>query len=541
MYSSRLLENLGGEASDHQIVSLVKYDRYDIRQDFLVKLQKVNLADIRDIVEIKSVVMVATIKVIKRDNKWYYLACGSCNGIVDEKTVDKKDNDFGELKKQVVFVCSNKEYGKVTNVRYKVASKFLNRTAEEFIREMRKYVYPVATFTDDGSIIEELEAIESTEQRSMSGPREPSSFGYAEDSNDTLPLKRSVEVIDVEDISDLLFDFGICCYAELDLNSLLLGRPPLNDISEDIQVLPKRRGRPPLNDISEYALVLPKRRATTSTTLPQNYASQEYLDHGDPTVTCGACGAVLLTMMEYMDYLIQERPNQFSLIHHARRLFQQFLVDIFTMIENEMLYLHRSKQKVLRCESYQNLANHIDKEDRPDMLCKLFKIKLDHLVKSLKENKIFRKVEAAVYTIEFQKHRLPHSHICIFMYLDDKIRNNERIDDFISAEIPDEEADPQLYKFMSDHMMHGPYEPDNPSCPCTIQGKCTKRFPKKYSERTSTDSDGYPVYKRRDDGQQHVVNEADTDITDAIDKPSVASLKFLGWMECNKTNDLEKL
>ncbi|GKD72870.1 putative DNA helicase Pif1-like protein, partial [Tanacetum coccineum] len=261
-----------------------------------------------------------------------------------------------------------------------------------------------------------------------------------------------------------------------------------------------------------------------------------------------------------------------------------------------------------------------------------------------------------VYTIEFQKHGLPHSHICIFIHPDDKILNNERIDDFISAEIPDEEADPQLYKLVSDHMMHGPCGPDNPSCPCTIKGKCTKKFPKTYSERTSTDSDGYPVYKRRDDGkfveksgvklnnrfvvgynsfllkkyqahinveycnqagsikylfkyinkgpdrvtaictdnnqtenandeevvdeikdyydcrylsaceacwrilgneihyrfpaverlpfhlpgQQQVVYEADDDISDAINKPSVASLKFLGWMECNKTNDLAK-
>ncbi|GKC26564.1 nucleic acid-binding, OB-fold, replication protein A, OB domain protein [Tanacetum coccineum] len=231
-FKKTLLENLGGEASDHQIVPLVKYDRYDVRQDFLVKLQKVNLADIRDIAEIKSVVVVATIKVIERDNKWYYLACGSCNRIVDEKTVDKKDSDSGELKKQVVFVCSNKECGEVTNVRYnykiqirvldksgsvsltlfdRVASKLLNRTAEEFIREMRKngdmdhfpehfnillgctyafkvditkycldnhkFVYPVATFTDDGSIIEELEAMQSTEEQLPSNSEQPlSSF-----------------------------------------------------------------------------------------------------------------------------------------------------------------------------------------------------------------------------------------------------------------------------------------------------------------------------------------------------------------------------
>ncbi|KAL7609621.1 uncharacterized protein LOC111881040 [Lactuca sativa] len=42
-------------------------------------------------------------------------------------------------------------------------------------------------------------------------------------------------------------------------------------------------------------------------------------------------------------------------------------------------------------------------EDRPDILCRLFKIKLDAFIKHLRENKIFGIVQAVVYTIEFQK------------------------------------------------------------------------------------------------------------------------------------------
>ena len=30
-------------------------------------------------------------------------------------------------------------------------------------------------------------------------------------------------------------------------------------------------------------------------------------------------------------------------------------------------------------------------------------------------------------------------------------------------------------------------------------GKCTKRFPRAFADQTSTDADGYPVYRRRDD------------------------------------------
>nr|GEV98916.1 hypothetical protein [Tanacetum cinerariifolium] len=264
----------------------------------LLDEEKVNLTDIRDIAEIKSVVVVATIKVIERDNKWYYLACVSCNRIVDEKTMDKKDSDSGS----VSLTLFNR-----------VAFKLLNRTAVEFIREMRKngdmdhfpehfnillgcnyafkvditkycldnhkFVYPVATCTDDGSIIDELEAMESTQESlssflspptmgkskgALSGPEESISFSYQE-SNDTPPLKRSVEVIHVEDISNLSSNKK----GRPTLNDILngdqvmpkcRGRPSLNDISNDDQGFPKCKGRPPLNDISEDVQFLLKRR-----------------------------------------------------------------------------------------------------------------------------------------------------------------------------------------------------------------------------------------------------------------------------------------
>nr|GEW82248.1 hypothetical protein [Tanacetum cinerariifolium] len=80
-------------------------------------------------------------------------------------------------------------------------------------------------------------------------------------------------------------------------------------------------------------------------------------------------------------------------------------------------------------------------EDRPEVFCRMFKFKLDHLIKKLKENQMFSRVQA------------------------------ERIDDFISAEIPDKYLDLDLYTLMTKHMMHGPYGADNPSCPCTIKGE----------------------------------------------------------------------
>ncbi|KAI3741126.1 hypothetical protein L1987_58793 [Smallanthus sonchifolius] len=274
------------------------------------------------------------------------------------------------------------------------------------------------------------------------------------------------------------------------------------------------------------------------------------------------------TMREFFAYRIQDRVNNFSLILNSRRLFQQFLVDAYTMVESERLFFIRKQQKVLRCESFENLRNvqnqgntdisnlgqrvilpssftggarymmqnyldamslckwfgypdffitvtcnpkwpeikrflkdtTVNPEDRPDILCRLFKIKLDALIKDLKENSLLGKVQAVVYTVEFQKRGLPHSHICLFMHADHKLPTVEHIDPIISAEIPDKSEDPQLYALVSEFMMHGPCGSHNMNCPCMIDNKCSKNFPKKFSDQTSIDSDGFPLYRRRDSG-----------------------------------------
>ncbi|KAI3507904.1 hypothetical protein L1887_22900 [Cichorium endivia] len=274
------------------------------------------------------------------------------------------------------------------------------------------------------------------------------------------------------------------------------------------------------------------------------------------------------TMREFFAYRIQDRINTFSLILNSKRLFQQFLVDAYTMIESERLNFIRNQQKVLRCETYEHLhnikhegnnnisnigqrvilpssftggarymqQNYLDAmslckwfgypdffitvtcnpkwpeikrflkgttlqpEDRPDILCRLFKIKLDALIKYLKEGNLFGKIQAVVYTIEFQKRGLPHCHICVFMHTDDKLRTVENIDPYISAEIPNIHEDPDLYSLVKEFMMHGPCVAENMNCPCMVDNKCSKNFPKKFSNQTSVDADGFPIYRRRDDG-----------------------------------------
>ena len=50
-----------------------------------------------------------------------------------------------------------------------------------------------------------------------------------------------------------------------------------------------------------------------------------------------------VTMRQWFSYHIMDRPNQANLFTRGGRLFQQFLVDGYTMVETERLYFHRSK------------------------------------------------------------------------------------------------------------------------------------------------------------------------------------------------------
>nr|XP_043638365.1 uncharacterized protein LOC122609383 [Erigeron canadensis] len=277
-----------------------------------------------------------------------------------------------------------------------------------------------------------------------------------------------------------------------------------------------------------------------------------------------------VTMRQFFAYMIQHRPHLQSLLLKSRKLFQQFLVDAYTMIESEKISYIRFNQGNLRSESYDRLVkavnegnteatylgqrvilpssftgssrymmqNYLDAmaickkfgypdlfitftcnpkwpelvrvladerlspEDAGDYIARMFKMKLDRLMKTFKEDHLFGKVEAYVYTIEFQKRGLPHAHICLFLGADYKLPEPADIDRIISAEILDEETQPDLHKLVTDSMMHGPCGKANPNSPCMVEtNSCSKNFPKEFIEHTTVDKDGYPVYRRRDNGR----------------------------------------
>nr|GFD02879.1 hypothetical protein [Tanacetum cinerariifolium] len=115
---------------------------------------------------------------------------------------------------------------------------------------------------------------------------------------------------------------------------------------------------------------------------------------------------------------------------------------------------------------------------------------------------------------------------------EDKITTTEKIDEYISAEIPNKDEDPELYQLVIDHMMPGPCGADNPRCPCTIEYKCTKKFPRQFNETAVIDVSGYDLYKRRNDG--NIIKKSGTDLDNSyvvvsatVDGKEVDEIKYI--------------
>ena len=88
-----------------------------------------------------------------------------------------------------------------------------------------------------------------------------------------------------------------------------------------------------------------------------------------------------------------------------------------------------------------------------------------------------------MYSIEGQKRGLPHAHILIWLK---ETLHAHKVDDFISAEIPDTEEDPTLFNIVMTQMVHGPCGSLNCRSPCMKDGAYTKRYPRGFLKETQT-------------------------------------------------------
>ena len=138
--------------------------------------------------------------------------------------------------------------------------------------------------------------------------------------------------------------------------------------------------------------------------------------------------------------------------------------------------------------------------DRPDIVARVFHLKLKELMNMLTHQQVMGRVVAYVYVIEHQKRGLPHSHILLILAPEDKPRSTDDYDRFVCAELPDKQKHPQLYETVAKNMIHGPCGVLNPHSVCMRDGNCTKNFPKDPCATTTSTGNSYPVYRRRKNG-----------------------------------------
>lgn len=103
-------------------------------------------------------------------------------------------------------------------------------------------------------------------------------------------------------------------------------------------------------------------------------------------------------------------------------------------------------------------------------------------------------------------------HLLIFLHPDGQFLEASHIDEVICAELPTPETDPsgEITRIVTTVMLHGPCGDINPHSPCMSNArdgspKCTTRYPREFLEETTIQENGYPLYRRRNNGSSHEI------------------------------------
>lgn len=269
-----------------------------------------------------------------------------------------------------------------------------------------------------------------------------------------------------------------------------------------------------------------------------------------------------VSQLEWLAWMLFERSNQFSPFLNARRLTQQFVVDAWLTVERSRIKWVRLNQDAIKAEMYQGLKETLDanekavgrkvilpstfsgsprqmaqlyhdaialvreygypsvfltmtanpgwKEitecltngqtasDRPDIVCRVFKMKLDELMTDLVTRGRLGVVISYLMVVEFQKRGLPHIHLLLILDNASRPKTANTIDDLVCATIPDPKTEPQLYQLVTSTMLHGPCKK---GFSCWQDDRCNLRYPKAFADSTTMSDGSYPSYKRPDDGR----------------------------------------
>jgi hypothetical protein len=180
--------------------------------------------------------------------------------------------------------------------------------------------------------------------------------------------------------------------------------------------------------------------------------------------------------------------------------------------------------------------------ERPDIIARVFKIKLNALLEDLK-TKLGEQL-CRIYVVEFQKRGLPHAHIVVILKEGDRPMSPADIDSLSSAELPplpaddddspEAEAQRRLRKLVLEHMVHNDCSgPDGRRCPCwdDVKKRCGGNFPFEFAPTSSMGDERRKAVYRRRRGAAWTANVNSRQITNQWIVPYCAA--FLLAYECH--------
>ena len=145
--------------------------------------------------------------------------------------------------------------------------------------------------------------------------------------------------------------------------------------------------------------------------------------------------------------------------------------------------------------------NELHKQQRADIIARVFRLKTKRLIDTVNKSMVFGNVKAHSCSEEEQKRALPHIHLLLWLKKADKILTPEMADSVFMAEFPDIQLDPSLFEIVRKNMVHGPCGVINNKSPCMDNGKCTKHYPKENIDHTVFTEKGGTLFRRRIDNR----------------------------------------
>ncbi|GJT61223.1 DNA helicase, partial [Tanacetum coccineum] len=194
-----------------------------------------------------------------------------------------------------------------------------------------------------------------------------------------------------------------------------------------------------------------------------------YRSVGKCQYSCEHCGALFWLFQQYVvtAFCAIEQDRIDFIREHQNDIRNEYLSGIYDAISRGDNDGSNYGAKLISPQSFTDdprymYSNYLDAlaifrvHDRADIVDRVFEMKIHQFIKYLGDTQPFGKTVAVLYTIEFQERGLPHCHTLLWIHEATRVRKDEDIDIYVSAELPLIDADPECHQIVSKLMMHGP-------------------------------------------------------------------------------------